>query len=133
MALPNQIGAYDDCARAFEAAEASSHGARVRKDDLAQATHFRLRLHHFRSLMRKESCRIYPEDAPQYNKSEFDKYVCRLVQASENDGSWWIYIQPSASLNLEIEPIEPPEGETRTSSPSEPPIFHVPSDQEPLS
>jgi hypothetical protein len=100
MALPNQIGAYNDCADVFERA---LHGVtRVQFADYGEAKIFQLRMTNYRALQRDETRRIYAPDDVRWGKSPYDAFVVRRPR-EDPDGLWWVYIEPHGSNILAIE------------------------------
>lgn len=109
MSQINSLRAYDDCARVFEAALADPKGSRVRVGTQEAAMNMRTRMHYFRNLDRKASTSIYPPDSPNYGVSIYDPYVVRNPIRDE-DGEWWLYIEPRASADLVIEGLSEVDG-----------------------
>lgn len=101
MAIPNTLGSYEDCFALYARAAANEKGSRALLGDFAAANHFRMRMNKARSLDREESRRIYEENAPQYNKSEYDRLSVTLRE--DTDGKWWVYVAPHGQV---IETIE---------------------------
>lgn len=109
MALPEQIGAYEDCIRLYDEALADPIGARTWFPDNSAAMYFRTRMNNARVILRKESMRLYDRTDHRYNKSDFDKLVCRIKE--DTDGVFWVYVERHAATLNDIEPlseVEPP-------------------------
>lgn len=104
MALPSTIASYEDCFDLFARAIAKPKGSRALLGSYGDAEHFRMRMHQARKLQRDESMRMYDSNAPQYNKSEFDKLMCRVCEDAE--GRFWVYVIPHGTLIEVIEDIE---------------------------
>lgn len=102
MSQINSLRAYDDCLKAFEAALADPKGARVLCGTYEAAMNMRTRMHYFRNLDRKANGSTYPVDHPQHGTSVYDPYVVRNPIPDE-DGAWWLYIEPRASGDMVIE------------------------------
>lgn len=85
MSLPNQIAAYSDCESLYAAAARDRRGAQARFRTFGDANNFRMRLNHYRVLLRKESCRVFQLTDPQFNRSEYDAFVNRIVHDEDTD------------------------------------------------
>jgi hypothetical protein len=94
LALPNQTAAYEDCEELFDRSFHDSVGARAQFPTEAAAVYMRLRMNHYRTLLRRDSCRTYDKTDPRYNKSIYDKLICRIRQDTE--GLWWVYVERHA-------------------------------------
>jgi len=105
LALSESIAAYEDCFDAFDRATRSTKGIRVLFDNKKAAGYFRIRLNQARVLSRREAMRQYERTDPRYGKSEFDKFRVKLVEAAEDTGEWWVYIDPFGQKE-EIQTIE---------------------------
>ena len=105
MALSESIAAYEDCFEAFDQATRSTKGIRVLFVNKKAAGYFRIRLNQARVLSRREAMRQYERTDPRYGKSEFDKFRVKLVEAAEETGEWWVYIDPFGQKE-EIQTIE---------------------------
>ena len=92
MALSNQIAVYADCEMLFRHAADDKLGARAMFESEAAAKHFRLRMHQYRVLERKESRRLYDRMDPRWDKCEYDRFVCRVREDTE--GNFWLYVEP---------------------------------------
>lgn len=101
MALSNQLAAYSDCEEVFAAAKADKVGTRASFETDAQAKYFRLRLNHYRVLLRRESAQMYEKIDPQYGKSDYDEFICQVKEDTE--GKFWVYV---SRVNNEILAIE---------------------------
>ncbi len=104
MALPNQIGAYEDCLELYEKAAANPKGARRYIGPSNIAKQYQLRMHQARSLLRKEAKRMYPKDDTRYDKSEYDHL--KVTIREDTEGDWWAYVEPHGLVVGEIEEIE---------------------------
>lgn len=102
MSQINSLRAYDDCVKVFEQALADPKGARVRCGTQEAAMNFRTRMHFYRKLDRNANAKTYPVDHPQHGTSIYDPYVVRNPIPDE-DGQWWLYVEPRASSNLVVE------------------------------
>lgn len=109
MSQINSLRAYDDCRLVFEAALADPKGSRVRIGTQEAAMNMRTRMHYFRNLDRKANANIYPQDHPQYGTSVYDPYVVRNPIRDE-DGEWWLYVEPRAAADLLIEGLSEVDG-----------------------
>lgn len=92
MALSNQIAVYEDCAMLFRRAAEDKLGARAMFESESAAKLFRLRMHHYRVLERRESKRLYDRMDPRWDKCEYDRFVCRIREDTENN--FWLYVEP---------------------------------------
>lgn len=104
MSLPEQLAAYNDCFDVFDKAMADPTGIRCVFDKYERAKFFQLRMNQARSLMRKESTRLYPQNDPRHNKSEYDSLVVRNPVEDEAH-EWWVYIERHGSVILGIESL----------------------------
>lgn len=105
MALSESIAAYADCFDAYERAAKTKKGIRILFESKKTANYFRLRMNYARVLQRRDSMRLYQRTDPAYGKSEFDKYRIKIVEAAEQTGEWWVYIDPFG-MEREIMDIE---------------------------
>ena len=105
MALTDSLAAYEDCFQAFERAAKAPKGIRILFESKKTANYFRLRMNNARVLQRKEATRMYERSDPKWGKSEFDKYRIKIVEAAEQTGEWWVYIDPFG-MEREIMDIE---------------------------
>lgn len=105
MALPLAPAAYTDCYDHYDRAQQAPRGIRILADSYAIAFHLRARMHQARVIERRESARIYPRTDPKHGKSENDCFKLTLVETSEADGKWWIYIQRWDQQEVEIEEL----------------------------
>ena len=101
MSQINSLRAYTDCQRLFDSALADPKGARARIGTWEQCVNMRTRMHYFRNLDRKANSQTYPADHPSHGVSIYDPYVVRLLP--DEDGEWWVYVQPRASDDMIIE------------------------------
>ena len=108
MALTDSIAAYDDCFQAFERAAKSKKGIRILFEDKKTANYFRPRMNYARVLQRREAVRMYERTDPRFGKSEFDKFRLKIVEAAEQTGEWWVYIDPFGMEReiMEVEELE---------------------------
>lgn len=102
MSQINSLRAYDDCLKVFEAAVADPKGARVCLGTYESAMNMRTRMHYYRNLDRKANAETYPHGHALHGTSVYDPYVVRNPIADE-DGAYWLYIEPRASNDLVIE------------------------------
>jgi len=103
MALSNQLAAYSDCEDLFSQAKADKLGARACFDLDAQAKYFRLRLNHYRVLLRRESTRVYEKIDPQFGKSDYDEFICQVKEDTE--GNFWVYVSRVNNDILEVQSL----------------------------
>ena len=67
--------------------------------------YFRLRMNQAFVSQRREAMRQYERTGPRYGKSEFDKFRIKIVEAAEETGEWWVYVDPFGQAD-EIQTIE---------------------------
>jgi hypothetical protein len=103
MALSDQLAAYSDCEDLFSQAKADTLGARACFATDAQAKYFRLRLNHYRVLLRRESARIYEKMDAQYGKSDYDEFICQVKEDTE--GNFWVYVSRVNNEILEVQSL----------------------------
>jgi len=101
MSQINSLRAYTDCQKLFDAATNDPRGARALIGTQEQCINMRTRMHYFRSLDRKANEKVYPPNDPMHGTSIYDPYVVRLLP--DEDGSWWVYVQPRAPDDMIIE------------------------------
>lgn len=101
MSQINSLRAYTDCEKLFQSATADPKGARARIGTQEACINMRTRMHYFRKLDRQANAKVYPADHPNHGVSMFDPYVVRLLP--DEDGEWWVYVQPRASDDMVIE------------------------------
>lgn len=101
MSQINSLRAYTDCQKLFEAALADPKGARAQIGTQEQCINMRTRMHYFRKLDRQANEKTYPMDHPNHGVSIYDPYVVRLLP--DEDGEWWVYVQPRAPDDMIIE------------------------------
>ena len=107
MSLPEQMAAYNDCYEFFERAQASTKGIRIPVADEPAARYLRIRMNMSRVLERREAMRLYEKHDPRYAKSVNDKFRVTFRPAAENDGTYWVYIEPwSAEIYEGVEELE---------------------------
>lgn len=92
MSQINSLLAYTDCERLFAAALADPKGARACVGTQDQCINLRTRMHYFRNLDRKANHNIYPTDHMLHGTSLYDPLVVRMFP--DEDGKWWVYVQP---------------------------------------
>lgn len=109
MSQINSILAYDDCQRVFDAALADLKGARVCLGTQEACFNMRTRMHYFRHLDRKANKSTYPEGHVLHGTSRYDPYVVRDPIRDE-DGQWWLYVEPRSSTQMIIEGLSEIEG-----------------------
>jgi len=97
----NSLRAYTDCQKLFEAAINDPKGARALIGTWEQCTNMRTRMHYFRKLDREANAKTYPADHPDHGTSVYDPFVVRLLP--DEDGNWWVYVEPRASDDMIIE------------------------------
>ncbi len=78
MGAPVSSAAYADCEKLLEKALESPKGLRVDFPTIAQARYFRHRLNTYRSVLRKESKRIYNDTQLGWNSSPYEKFTFRI-------------------------------------------------------
>ena len=103
MALSESMAAYEDCYDYFERARASTNGIRVLVGSRSEAYILRMRINHARVLQRREASRIYERNDPRWGKSENDRLRVKILETAEEDGKFWVYIEP---WRQDIESIE---------------------------
>lgn len=101
MSQINSLRAYTDCEKLFIAALADPKGARCLIGTQEACMNMRTRMHYFRKLDREANEQTYPADHPMHGTSIYDPYVVRLIP--DEDGQWWVYVEPRASDNMIIE------------------------------
>ncbi len=101
MSQINSLRAYTDCEKLFAAALADPKGARCRIGTQEASMNMRTRMHYFRKLDREANEKTYPSDHIMHATSIYDPFVVRLLP--DEDGEWWVYVQPRASENMLIE------------------------------
>ena len=65
-------------------------------------------MNYARVLQRREAVRMYERTDPRFGKSEFDKIRIKIVEAAEQTGEWWVYIDPFGMEReiMEVEELE---------------------------
>ena len=101
MSLPNSLRSYEDCKTLFDAALADPKGARAKLGTYESCMNMRTRMHYFRTLDRKANADIYPSDHPIHGTSAYDDFVVQILR--DEDGEFWLYIQPRSAKILVIE------------------------------
>lgn len=101
MSQIKSLRAYTDCQKLFEAAMADPKGARCLVGTQDACTNMRTRMHYFRKLDRDANEATYPAGDPMHGTSMYDPYVVRILP--DEDGSWWIYVEPRANADMIIE------------------------------
>jgi hypothetical protein len=102
MALSESLAAYDDCFNLFDRAHADGKGIRTFVQTWPEAHMLRMRLNNARVLDRRQSMKAYPKDAPQFGKSEHDRFKVTIRKSAEDDG-YWVYIELWAADIIVIE------------------------------
>lgn len=92
MTLIASKTAYEDCYDILDRALASPAGIRTSCMGKGPAHHLNGRLQFARMLSRRESRDIHEPGQPGYDTSAYDTLIIR--QPREEDGVWWIYIEP---------------------------------------
>ena len=89
MSLNNSRRSYDDCFSLFDRALEADRGIRVEVDDIRAANYLRMRMHHARTIDRRDNKLIYPdpEDA-MHGRSIYDVFVIRI----EDGEPAWVYL-----------------------------------------
>ena len=79
MSLNNSRRSYDDCFGLFDRALEADRGIRIEVDDIRAANYLRMRMHHARTIDRRDNKLIYPdpEDA-MHGRSIYDVFVIRI-------------------------------------------------------
>lgn len=110
MALSDQIANYADCEDLYTKAKADPIGARALFTTRAQANYFRLRMNHYRILLRREAARLYDKTHPLHGKSDYDEFLCQIKQGE--DDCIWVYITRYNTEIIDIEPLSEVESPT---------------------
>lgn len=92
--------AFSDCFDLFAEGLKDSVGARCKFESEQAALHFRMRMHRARTLDRQENSKTYPRDHHMYNRSVYDRLVCRIRKI---DGDYFVYVE---QLGLDMGEIE---------------------------
>jgi len=108
LSLPNRIAAYTDCFEFFD--HAVTHGARASFRTYAEANIYSLRLNQARALRVIENQRLYPLDSPSWGKTDYDHLIVRKPRV-DDDGLWWVYVEPAGANIVSIESLKPEEAE----------------------
>ena len=89
MSLNNSRRSYDDCFGLFDRALEADRGIRIEVDDIRAANYLRMRMHHARTIDRRDNKLIYPdpEDA-MHGRSIYDVFVIRI----EDGEPAWVYL-----------------------------------------
>jgi hypothetical protein len=85
MTLSKSLDSYHDCDKHFNDALASERGIVIECGDKGQAVRLRTRLNFYRSLVRKQNLRVYPEDHPMYGSTMWEGITCRIDPAAPNE------------------------------------------------
>lgn len=101
MSMPNSLLAYQDCRQLFEAAAADPKGARACLGQESSCIHMRTRMHYFRAMDRNANAETYPKGHPMHGVSVYDELVVQIFP--DEDGQYWLYIQPRSAHILTIE------------------------------
>jgi len=105
MSLPTSHRAYVDCFDVLDKAIEDDLGVRVKFETSEEATHFRLRCHNARKLMRQMNTKIYQDGHPMHGASPYDHLVIKV----HSDG--WLYVEKVTVLAQEIVPLSKGEPE----------------------
>lgn len=85
MSLSKSLDAYIDCDKHFNKAIESERGIVIECGDPGQAVRLRTRLNFYRSLVRKQNLRVYPEDHPMHGSTMWEGITCRIDPAAPNE------------------------------------------------
>ncbi len=90
MSLNNSRRSYDDCFSLFDRALEADRGIRIEVDDIRAANYLRMRMHHARTIDRRDNKLIYPdpEDA-MHGRSIYDVFVIRI---EDGEPKAWVYL-----------------------------------------
>lgn len=112
---------YEDCERLFEAAEADAAGARMKVPDFNAGTHFKMRMHSFRQIDRRENRQVYVNqpDHPMYGRSVYDRFI---VTVDNVDGEWYVYVKRTLENLGEIERLTGEDPPTEITEPQNYPV-----------
>lgn len=89
MSLNNSRRSYDDCFVLFDRALEADRGIRVEVPDSDAATYLRMRMHHARTIDRRENKTTYPDPAEAlHGRSVYDIFVIRI----EDGEPAWVYL-----------------------------------------
>lgn len=106
MALSEQHAAYSDCFDKLDRALADPAGIRVLFPDQKQAKLFQLRCCKARVLDRRQNERVYPKSHKMHGNSPYDVLMVRNPKpTAEEDGKFWVYLEPQEQEVLEIESL----------------------------
>lgn len=122
---------YSDCETLFEKALDDTKGARYSVGDGNFGTnqYFRMRMHQFRALDRKDNLTLHEPDAPLYGRSIYDPLVVQLKK-DPND-RWWVYVSHTEINEAEIlllsadDPVEAEFTEVVPSLAPRPPLLQL--------
>ena len=101
MSLPTALRAYDECRALFDRALDDPKGARACLGTYDACFALRTRMHYFRRLDAKANASAYPADHPMHGTSIYDTLQVRIL--SDQDGQFWLYIEPRSGGILAIE------------------------------
>lgn len=103
MPASQNPAAYADAERVFAEALHSENGLKLEFGtepiDQTKARNFRHRLNTYRSILRKDSKRVYQPDDPKYGICQYDKFVMRVTNEA---GNWCLRIEAEPSLDAKI-------------------------------
>lgn len=104
MSLSNSRLAYGDCFELLDKALEETRGIRVEVIDLASANYLRMRIHHARTIDRRDNAITYPDrDHPMHGRSPYDILVVRI---EEDSTSGWLYLDKQKVEIGRIEALE---------------------------
>lgn len=101
MPLPATSASYRDCERVLNHALDQEKGLRIDFPTIQQAQSYRHRLNSCRSILRKESRRIYPPDHKDFGRCPFDHFIFRLDHERPA-----VIIEKEHEFNGTISPLE---------------------------
>lgn len=103
MSFSNSRQSYKDCEDFLDKALSDPTGARRFVGDHGQATYFRHRCNHFRTLDRAENSKTYKPGDPMHGKSVYDVIALRLKQDTADD--WYVYAEKWMIEEADIESL----------------------------
>jgi hypothetical protein len=106
--MSNSILAFEDCKIFLDRAMDAELGSRYPLKSENDAVYFRNRCNHFRVLHRALNREIYQKGDPMWNVSNYDQL--KITVKNSDDGYWWVYAEPRAVNEAEIEDITPDDG-----------------------
>jgi hypothetical protein len=100
MSLNNSRASYSDCFTLFDRAMDADRGIRIEVPTTDAATYLRMRMHHARTIDRRENKVTYAEpDHPLHGRSPYDVFVIRLDPGEPA----WVYLD---KVKVEIGRVE---------------------------